>query len=74
LFVDTFQLLIRSDAVSRHIFFILFVYAHGLLPTALYYFRCNKKIFLVTILVWGIIAGSTVLNALLLYFFKFKLG
>ena len=74
LFVDTFQLLVGSDAVSRCIFGILFVYAHALLPTGLYYFRRNNKMFLVAALIWVIIAGSTFLNALLLYYFDFKLG
>ena len=74
LLVDTFQIFFRSDAVLRCIFGALFVYVHALLPTVLYYFERNKKMFLIALLIWGIMAGSTVLNALLLYFFEIKLG
>lgn len=74
LLVDTFQILFRSEAVSRCIFGVLFVYIHALLPTVLYYFKRNNRMFLVALLIWVVMAGSTVLNALLLFFFEFKLG
>ena len=72
--VDTFQVVLGSDAVSRFIFFILFLYVHMLLPTSLWYYKKNKKVFKVTILIWVIVAGATLLNVFMVYFFNVKLG
>jgi hypothetical protein len=60
--VDGFQVIIRSDSVSRVFFGLVFIYCHMLLPTALYYLSRNRRLSLVLLSVWTVFVSSTVLN------------
>jgi hypothetical protein len=60
--VDGFQAIIRSDAVSRVFFGMVFIYCHMLLPTALYYLSRDRRISLLVLSVWVFFVGSTLLK------------
>jgi hypothetical protein len=75
LLVDTFEMLpYVNDAISRITFGIVFLYLHMLLPTAIYYFKRNKKKFNITIVIWLFISMSTAINSLSVYLFHYNLG
>lgn len=62
--VDGFQVIVRSDAVSRCIFFLLFTYCHMLLPTGLYYLRKDRRVSVAVLAVWVLFVGTTALKAI----------
>ncbi|MHC4112022.1 MAG: hypothetical protein ACYSUY_13190 [Planctomycetota bacterium] len=74
LFVDFFQIILRSDAVSRFLFVIVFLYCHMMLPTAIYYCRRNRRTFAVTSVIWTVFTISTVINAICMGVWGINLG